>query len=127
MLLVGSLGAFAYALSQRVPPGLDVIRDRKALLRERAGRNENVYTLKVLNMDEGPHRYDLHPEESPDGPLYGRADRGGGRRVVEIPVRLMAEESRLESPSTPVTLVLIAADDARLSIREETRFLGPPP
>ncbi|MBA2591899.1 MAG: hypothetical protein M3495_16110 [Pseudomonadota bacterium] len=33
MLLVGSLAAFAYALSQRVPLGLDVIRDRKALFR----------------------------------------------------------------------------------------------
>jgi hypothetical protein len=33
MLLVGSLGAFAYALSQRAPLGLDVIRDRKALFR----------------------------------------------------------------------------------------------
>jgi polyferredoxin len=43
MLLVGSLGAFAYALSQRVPLGLDVIRDRKALFRKRAGRIENVY------------------------------------------------------------------------------------
>jgi hypothetical protein len=43
MLLVGSLGAFAYALSQRVPLGLDVIRDPKALFRKRAGRIENVY------------------------------------------------------------------------------------
>jgi hypothetical protein len=40
--------------------------------------------------------------------------------VIEIPVRL-AEESRLKSRSTPVTLVLIAADD-RLSVREEARF-----
>jgi polyferredoxin len=56
----------AYALSQRVPLGLDVIRDRKAPFRERAGRNENVYTLKVLNMDERPHRYDLHPEGIPE-------------------------------------------------------------
>jgi hypothetical protein len=42
-------------------------------------------------------------------------------------VRLIAEESRLKSRSTPVTFVLIAADDDRLSVREETRFLGPPP
>ena len=66
MLLVGLLGAVAYALSQRVPLGLDVIRDRNALFTERAGRIENVYTLKVLNMDERPHRYDLHPEGDPE-------------------------------------------------------------
>ena len=41
MLLVGSLWAFAYyALSQRVPLSLDVIRDRRVLFRERAGRRE---------------------------------------------------------------------------------------
>ena len=128
LLLVGLLGAFAYALSQRVPLGLDVIRDRKALFRERAGRIENVYTLKVLNMDERPHRYELHAEGirgldlSLDGPIEAEAGA-----VVEVPVRLMAEESHLESRSTPVKFVLIAADDDRLSAREEARFLGPPP
>jgi hypothetical protein len=53
---------------------------------------------------------------SADGPIEAEAGA-----VVEIPVRLMAEESRLKSRSTPVTLVLIAADD-RLSVREEARF-----
>jgi cytochrome c oxidase accessory protein FixG len=128
ILLVGFLGAFAYALSERVPLGLDVIRDRKTLFRERAGRIETVYTLKVLNMDERPHRYELHAEGIPgldlslDGPIVAEAGA-----VVEVPVRLMAEESRLQSRSTPVTFVLIAADDGRLSVREEARFLGPPP
>ena len=128
MLLVGSLGAFAYALSQRVPLGLEVIRDRKALFRERAGRLENVYTLKVLNIDERSHRYDLHAEGIPasdlstDGPIEAEAGA-----IVETPVRLIAEESRLKSRSTPVTLVLIAAYDDRLSVREEARFLDPPP
>ena len=42
-------------------------------------------------------------------------------------MRLMAEESQLKSRSTPVTFVLIAADDDRLSVREEARFLDPPP
>ena len=89
---------------------------------------ENVYTLKVLNMNERPHRYDLHAEGIPgldlclDGPIEAEAGA-----VVKIPVRLMAEESRLKSRSTPVTFVLIAADDDRLSVREEARFLGPPP
>jgi polyferredoxin len=121
------LGTFAYALSQRVPLGLDVIRDRKTLFRERAGRIENVYTLKVLNMNERPHPYELHAEGIPgldlclDGPIEAEAGA-----VVKVPVRLMAGESHLESRSTPVTFTLIAADDDRLSVREESRFLGPP-
>ncbi len=128
ILLLGLLGGFAYALSERVPLGLDVIRDRKALFRERAGRIENVYTLKVLNMDERPHRYALQAEGIPglevsmDGPIEAEAGT-----VVEVPVRLLAEESRLKSRSTPVTFVLTATDDDRLSAHEEARFLGPTP
>ena len=57
-----------------------------------------------------------------DGPIAAEAGA-----VVEISVHLMAEESRLKSRSMPVTFVLIAADDDRLSVREEARFLGPPP
>jgi hypothetical protein len=66
-------------------------------------------------MDAWPHRYDLDAEGSP------KAEAGA---VAEIPVRLMAEESRLESRSTPDMFVLIAADDDRLSFREEDRFLS---
>ena len=76
---------FAYTLSQRVPLGLDVIRDRKALFRERAGRIENVYTLKVLNMDERPRG------DPRIGPVGGRATEAEAGAVVEIPVPLMAE------------------------------------
>ena len=46
--------------------------------------------------------------------------------MVEIPVPLMEEESRLEVPQPPVTFVLLAAHDDRLSVREEARFFGPP-
>ena len=74
------LGTFAYALSQRVPLGLDVIRDRKTLFRERAGRIENVYTLKVLNMNERPHRYELHAERIPFPEEVTSAD--DARRVL---------------------------------------------
>ena len=97
-----------------------MIRDRKTLFRERAGRIENVYTLKVLNMNQRPHRYELHAERIPgldrclDGPIEAEAGA-----VVEVPVPLMAEESRLKSRSTPVTFALIAADDDRLSVRED--------
>lgn len=117
----------AYALSQRAPLGLDVMRDCKALFRERAGRIENVYTLNLPNMDARLHRYDLHAAGilrlvlSVDGPID--AETGA---VVETPVRLMADESRLESRSTLVTFILIAAHD-HLSLREQARLLDPSP
>ena len=56
LLLSGAL--LTHMLSQRVPLELDVIRDRNTLYRETSdGLIENVYTLKILNMDSKPHRY----------------------------------------------------------------------
>jgi len=74
--------------------------------------------LKVLNRDARPHRYDLHNEGIPglDLSTDGLIEAEAGA-VVEISVHLMTEESRPESRSTPVTFVLIAADDDRLSVR----------
>jgi cytochrome c oxidase accessory protein FixG len=61
VLLLSLAGGLLYSLSQRVPLGLDVIRDRNQLFRETEdGHIENVYTLKLINMDERPHRYRLN-------------------------------------------------------------------
>ncbi|UCE89298.1 MAG: cytochrome c oxidase accessory protein CcoG, partial [Pseudomonadota bacterium] len=52
VLLAVIVGAWGYGLATRVPLGLDIIRDRNVLFREtREGYIENVYTLKVVNMD----------------------------------------------------------------------------
>jgi cytochrome c oxidase accessory protein FixG len=57
-LLLVLLGGVLYSISQRVPLRAELIRDRNALYRELPdGRIENVYTLKLINMDTGPHTY----------------------------------------------------------------------
>jgi polyferredoxin len=129
-LLLSLGGGLLYSLSQRVPLGLDVIRDRNQLFREtKDGRIENVYTLKLINMDERPHRYTLQAEGLPSLELVGKtktiAVQAGS--VVDLPVRLRAEESDLKSRSSEVRFTLTAVDDARLSVTEDTRFLGPTP
>ena len=49
---------------------------------------ENVYALKVLNMDKRPHRYDLHPDGIPgldlsaDGPIEAEAARSSRSRCA---------------------------------------------
>lgn len=129
LLLVGLLGAFAYALSQRVPLALDVIRDRNQLFRERAGLIENVYTVKVLNMDLKPHRYRLRVEGIPGLALRTETSviTADGGTVVEVPVSLHAEEGMLHARSTEITFVLGAVDNDALTVREKARFLGPFP
>ena len=55
-IIVGTL----YSMANRVPLRADLIRDRNALYRELPGDLiENVYTLKVTNMDGAPHSYTL--------------------------------------------------------------------
>jgi cytochrome c oxidase accessory protein FixG len=126
------LGAIAVALIiavlMRVPLALDVIRDRNTLFRETPeGLIENVYTLKILNMDTHSHSFTLRAEGIEDLKLERDVDRivAGPGEVVEVPVRLQAEEDEIEHRSSHVHFILQAEDDPQLRVSEEARFLGP--
>jgi len=59
LLLAIILGTL-WSMANRVPLRADLIRDRNALYRELPGDLiENVYTLKITNMDNAPHSYRL--------------------------------------------------------------------
>jgi cytochrome c oxidase accessory protein FixG len=128
LLLLTIMSIFAYSLSQRSTLGLDVIRDRNRLYRETdEGRIENVYILKILNMDDRGHAYSLRVEGIDDLELFIDTSRiwVDAGAVLEVPVRLRVEEDELEERSSKVTFELIATDDPGLAVREEARFLGP--
>jgi cytochrome c oxidase accessory protein FixG len=128
LLLLTIMSIFAYSLSQRTTLGLDVIRDRNRLYRETdEGRIENVYILKILNMDDRGHAYSLRVEGIDDLELFTDTKRiwVEAGEVLELPVRLRAEEDELHERSSKVTFELIATDDPGLAVREEARFLGP--
>jgi cytochrome c oxidase accessory protein FixG len=120
--------AFGYSFSQRISLGLDVIRDRNTLYRETSdGLIENVYILKVLNMDNAGHQYELRVSGIPGLTLHKdmeviRVASGG---ILELPVRLRADEGELEARSSDVVFELVATDDPALIAREDARFLGP--
>ena len=60
MLLLAILASTIWSMANRVPLRADLIRDRNALYRELPGDViENVYTLKITNMDSAPHEYAL--------------------------------------------------------------------
>ena len=57
------MSLFLFALFNRSPLGLDVIRDRNAIYRETSGGQiETVYTLKILNKSESDQQIDLTVE-----------------------------------------------------------------
>jgi polyferredoxin len=89
----------------------DLLRDRNALYREISGdRIENVYTLKLINMDFKPHEYKievvdnddmtllispepaLEPEEVGNFILRMQAPVSAGRGSVEVKVRFSTVE-----------------------------------
>ncbi len=117
-----------YSLSQRVALDLDVIRDRNRLFRETSeGLIENVYTLKILNMDSNAHRYLLRADGIPELELLTdveHIDVESGT-VSELVVRLRADEANLGAQSQSVQFYLQAEDANHLSVEEAARFLGP--
>jgi cytochrome c oxidase accessory protein FixG len=127
-ILLVLCGILLTNLVQRIPLELDVMRDRNTLYREtRDGLIENVYTLKLLNMDSKPHRYILRAEGI-DG-LKLVTDQAEifveAGTVYQMVVRLQADEFNLEQRSVPVSFHLQATDANHLTIIEEARFLGP--
>jgi len=119
---------FAWSVTHRVSLGLDVIRDRNRLFRETdEGLIENVYILKVLNMDAAEHVYKLRVSGIEGLQLFKdmREIRVPSGEVLELPVRLRADEASLKERSSDVVFELVAADDPELKVTEHARFLGP--
>ncbi|HYA38309.1 MAG TPA: cytochrome c oxidase accessory protein CcoG [Candidatus Methylomirabilis sp.] len=129
-LLALIAAALVIAVLLRVPLKLDVLRDRNALYRETFdGLVENSYTLKVMNMDSSAHRY-IITARGIDG-LKLQMDRPevtvAAGEVMEVPVRLQADEHNLRQRSTPIYFRTQAADAEGLSAEQAARFLGPAP
>jgi polyferredoxin len=127
-ILLVLCGALFIHISQRIALDLDVIRDRNTLYREtRDGLIENVYTLKILNMDSNPHRYILRAKGIDGLKLVTDQDEimVEAGSVYQMVVRLQADEFNLEQRSVPVSFHLQATDANHLKIAEEARFVGP--
>ena len=125
LILFSSL--FIYTLSQRTLIDLNIIRDRNQLYRETAGLIENIYTLKLINMDDKTHEYKLDVEGVDDLILLNDDENiiVEGGDVVDLPVRVRADEDNLKQRSSIIYFTLSSKDDDELSIKQEAKFLGP--
>jgi len=126
-LLTVVAGFLVYSLFTRTPLILDVIRDRNALYREVHGdRIENIYSLKVINLDNAPHTYRL---------LAGGIDQmqvATPTEPIQIPAGTVSTViARLEAPAAAVsgvhqiTITVAALDNPAISVSEKARFIGP--
>jgi cytochrome c oxidase accessory protein FixG len=131
LLLLLSAG-LVYAVSQRTAVELDIIRDRNSLYRENSsGLVENIYTLKVINMDDKPHRYTLEvtgESSGLDGLTLIKSDQPidvPSGEVLNLPVSVSIDPIQLKRPANQIEFILTAEDDPELTHREVARFLGP--
>jgi cytochrome c oxidase accessory protein FixG len=129
-ILVAITSGTFYGIMTRTPLALDVIRDRNTLFREtNEGLIENVYILKVMNMDQQAHEYSLSVSGIEDLTLHmDMVDiEVASGEVIDVPVRVQADPEALEKRSSEVTFNLIATDMNDLYVTEEARFIGPIP
>ncbi len=125
-LLLVIIAGTLWSMTHRVPLRADLIRDRNALYRELPGDMiENVYTMKVTNMDAIPHKYLLSAEPGTQAEI-----------VLSRPLQLMAEEVsgfslRIRVPRSAghgvqhLRLFLTAEEDPKISRTLEARVLLP--
>lgn len=127
-LMTVIVGALFYAIATRTPLDLDVIRDRNTLYREtNEGWVENVYTMKVINMDDRPHTYRLSVVGLEGAILSIRDDaiHVPAGEVLNLPVGVSVDPETLKAASTEVEFVLEAIDTPGLKVTETGRFVGP--
>ncbi|GMR08961.1 MAG: cytochrome c oxidase accessory protein CcoG [Gammaproteobacteria bacterium] len=128
LIIVAIATGLVVSLLLRAPLELDIIRDRNSLFRTtNEGLIENVYSLKVLNMDTTEHDYTLTVSGIPE--MSVRMDNNDihvpAGVASDVVVRLQVDPYDLKKQSSTVIFNLQAIDDASLSVSEEARFLGP--
>lgn len=118
---------FAYTIFHREPVGIDVIRDRGVRMYRTAGNEiQNVYTIKLNNMDSKPHTYNI--EVQGDYPFviknYRPTEVQSGE-VFTLPVRVGVVKSALTKEKSKIHFTLTAQDDSKVSATEASVFIGP--
>ena len=129
-LLIALTFSVFYAILNRDPIALDVIRDRNTLFRETdLGMIQNVYTLKLLNMDQQPHAYQLTIKGMEQAELKLDTDKihVGSGEVIELSARVEIDPKYLKTRSSELNFILTAMDNPALIAEEEGRFIGPLP
>ncbi len=126
-VLLGLLGGLGYAISQRAPIGLDIIRDRNQLYRETVeGMVENIYTFKFINKEQRPHRCEFSLVEA--GPITLLGDKEiiipAGELKTHV-ARMQVDPGLLTKASNSVNVRVVCDDLNDFVLLEEGRFVGP--
>ncbi|HZX29860.1 MAG TPA: cytochrome c oxidase accessory protein CcoG [Rhodocyclaceae bacterium] len=126
-ILLAIVGASAWSLATRVPLKVDVIRDRATLAREADdGRIENVYTLKIMNTSEEPHRYALSVSGIEGIDIVGERiveAAAADNREVTVSVRVPPESGN--QGANTIYFDIKAQNHEDIAVHEKASFMKP--
>lgn len=127
--LIAMLGLFANTLATRVPFNIDVLKDRSLYRENREGWIENVYTLKIMNMDQREHRYQLTVTGLPG--LRFELDQDARLELlpgelIELPVRVSADPQQIETQENTIEFRVEAEGSPDMVREKSNRFIAPP-
>ncbi|WP_075185802.1 cytochrome c oxidase accessory protein CcoG [Teredinibacter haidensis] len=127
LAVVAMISAFSYTIATRTPLSVDVIRDRGARLYRISGDQvQNVYTVKINNMDRNAHVYKISVDgDYPFTVNNFRAVEIEAGEVFTVPLRVSIPRKVLDTEKTMITFTVVAGDDEELHAVEETNFIGP--
>lgn len=119
--------ALLYALVARVPLEIDIIRDRSALYTlSQDGMIENIYNLKVINMQEQTRHYAISASGLEGLRIVGKQEiRVGSGQVADLPLRIQVPPDAILKRSNTIHFHIESIEPADVSLSEPARFLGP--
>ena len=126
-ILVVMCSLFVYTIANRKPLTIDVSRDRGAqMFRVRSGQIQNVYMIKINNMDRQPHEFVVEIDSNQPFKLVKskkvELDEG---EIFSIPVRVSIPQDALSGIANEIKFIVRAIDNDVISAQETATFIGP--
>lgn len=127
LALAAMIAAFMYTVGTRVPVSVDVIRDRGARLYRVSGNQvQNVYTVKINNMDRQSHTYNITVEGEHDYRVRSyRPMLLEEGEVFTMPLRISVPRAQLTESKNEIYITVQARDDETIFARQKASFIGP--
>jgi cytochrome c oxidase accessory protein FixG len=127
VLLLALIIGFGIAVAQRDLVELDVIRDRNTLFRQLDdGRIENVYTIRLINKDTGPHTLRVGVSGLQGAAIDSERSeyQVGAGEIISVPIRIRAPRHSVAGSMEVKITARSAEDDGPQSVAI-ARFVGP--
>lgn len=127
-LLTALTVLFVVALGMRQPLRVDVIKDRAKLYSVTdEGLAENVYTLKVMNLDQIAHRYQVKLQVPIQYELVGEQTvHVNSGEIGTFALRVRMDPYELSEISTKIEFEIEDLENPHIVVREESNFIKPP-